>query len=157
MPLFFAITAVAFLLSSIAGMAADALLSDRIAIFGSFVGLQYGLNPGIAWGIRLPSVLQNLLILLALIAVGWLAHRSLTLKTTSYKLSAISYQLQAISYGFILGGGLSNVVDRARDGFVTDFIQIGSFPVFNIADTFVSVGVVILMLEMFISKRNAQD
>ena len=57
----------------------------------------------------------------------------------------------------ILGGGSANIADRIRDGFVTDFIQIGSFPVFNIADCFVTIGVVVLLLELIPHRKRQRS
>jgi signal peptidase II len=46
-----------------------------------------------------------------------------------------------------MGGALGNVIDRLRfNGSVTDFISVGTFPVFNVADSSISVGVVILLI-----------
>ncbi|MDP7477576.1 MAG: signal peptidase II [Candidatus Peribacteraceae bacterium] len=134
------ITVIITLICSVfAAMAADIYLSARIPIIGAFAGLQYSLNPGIAWGIRLPSGAQEVAILLALIAVGYMAK------------SAKSSISQA-AFGLIIGGGLANIVDRIRDGVVTDFFQIGSFPIFNVADSCVSIGVGLLLVEAFLSK-----
>lgn len=53
-----------------------------------------------------------------------------------------------IGFGLLLGGGLANVVDRvtASPHRVTDFIAVGSFPVFNLADVAVTAGFVVLMV-----------
>ena len=45
-----------------------------------------------------------------------------------------------------LGGALGNLIDRFRDGYVTDFVSLGTFAVFNVADASISVGVAILFL-----------
>ncbi len=50
----------------------------------------------------------------------------------------------------IVGGALGNVIDRIRDGAVTDFFQVGGFPIFNVADSFITVGVGVLLLEMIL-------
>ena len=47
---------------------------------------------------------------------------------------------------FELGGALGNLVDRVRYGHVIDFISVGNFPVFNVADSFITVGVVLLLI-----------
>jgi len=49
-----------------------------------------------------------------------------------------------------LGGALGNLVDRLRHGgFVTDFISIGAFPVFNVADASISIGVALMVFAMW--------
>jgi signal peptidase II len=57
-----------------------------------------------------------------------------------------------IILGLILGGALGNVIDRVRQGYVVDFIQVGWFPIFNLADSAISVGAVLLMLQFLIEE-----
>jgi signal peptidase II len=130
--------------SLIAAIAADFWIDKRIAIVGSFVGLRYSLNPGIAWGIRLPSGVQEILILLALVAVGSMAVKARN-------------RLSLVAFGCVIGGGVANIIDRLRDGYVTDFFQIGSFPIFNVADSFITVGVGLLLVEAFLVKKGASS
>jgi signal peptidase II len=60
-----------------------------------------------------------------------------------------------IAMGMQMGGALGNVVDRIfRQGQVTDFISIGNFAVFNVADSSISVGVAILLLGVWIKDSN---
>lgn len=54
--------------------------------------------------------------------------------------------LLSIGVGLIIGGAFGNLVDRLRLGFVVDFIQVGTFPIFNVADSAVSTAVVIMLL-----------
>ena len=49
-----------------------------------------------------------------------------------------------VALGFALGGALGNLVDRIRLGHVTDFISVGSWPVFNLADAAIVTGVILL-------------
>ncbi len=49
-----------------------------------------------------------------------------------------------------LGGGIGNLIDRVNQGYVTDFISLGNFPVFNIADACITVGVFILALGVYV-------
>jgi signal peptidase II len=51
-----------------------------------------------------------------------------------------------VALGLLLGGGLGNLIDRLALGYVTDFIAIGSLPIFNLADVWVLVGVCLLAL-----------
>ncbi len=52
-------------------------------------------------------------------------------------------RLGKLALGLILGGTLGNLIDRLRLGYVTDFIDIGVWPVFNIADSAITIGVII--------------
>lgn len=47
--------------------------------------------------------------------------------------------------GLLLGGSLGNIVDRARDGAVTDFLKVPHWPAFNVADIAITVGVMVLV------------
>ena len=57
-----------------------------------------------------------------------------------------------LSLACLLGGAAGNIIDRVRRGYVTDFIQIGKSPVFNIADIFISLGVIIYMVKRIVGK-----
>lgn len=117
------------------------LVTERIAVLGSFVGLQKSYNAGIAFGIRLPAYLQELLIGSALVGITYMA-----LRTAHTRLSAIGF-------GLIIGGGAANIIDRIPDGLVTDVLQVGSFPIFNLADSCITVGVGLLLLEGVMMRR----
>lgn len=101
---------------------------------GEWFVLRYAENPGIAFGVRLPSPFQEVLIICALVLVGFVAIRA-------------TATISRIAYGLVVGGALANVVDRFMDGTVTDYIAIGSFPVFNVPDSCISVGVALLLVE----------
>ena len=53
-----------------------------------------------------------------------------------------------------LGGAIGNLIDRLTLGRVTDFISVGTFPVFNIADASISVGAAILLLGVWLTERS---
>jgi signal peptidase II len=141
--LFFSLVAIGSLaLSLIAKVIADLYLTDRIAIIGEFAGLQYVRNPGVAFGLQLPSGIQEAVIITALVLVIIVAYRS------------TSTPLNRWGFGLIAGGALGNVMDRLRDGVVTDFFQVGSFPVFNVADSCITIGVALLLVESLLFSRN---
>ena len=50
-----------------------------------------------------------------------------------------------IPTGMLLGGALGNIIDRLRDGYVTDFIKIPLWPAFNVADVAIVFGVLVLL------------
>ena len=58
-----------------------------------------------------------------------------------------------ISLGLLLGGAVGNIIDRIQYGYVTDFVAIGRFAVFNVADSCVTVGVFLMLLGMLIQEQ----
>ena len=50
-----------------------------------------------------------------------------------------------LATGLLLGGALGNIIDRVRDGAVTDFLKLPHWPAFNVADIAVTVGVILLV------------
>jgi signal peptidase II len=58
-----------------------------------------------------------------------------------------------LALGLQLGGALGNLIDRLQYGHVTDFISVGSFPVFNVADSAITVGTCILLLGVYLKER----
>jgi len=59
-----------------------------------------------------------------------------------------------LAMGMQLGGALGNLLDRLLfDGYVTDFVSVGSFPVFNVADSSIFIGVCVLIIGVWISER----
>lgn len=58
-----------------------------------------------------------------------------------------------VALGMQFGGAIGNLIDRLTIGFVTDFISVGNFPVFNVADSSVSVGVAVLIIGMWIEEK----
>ena len=59
-----------------------------------------------------------------------------------------------LAMGMQLGGATGNLIDRLLMHRVTDFIAVGSFPVFNIADASISVGVAVLLLGVWLKERS---
>ena len=66
-----------------------------------------------------------------------------------------------LAMGMQLGGAMGNLIDRLTQGYVTDFVSVGTFAVFNIADASISVGVVVLILGVWVmdqsQKKSSQD
>jgi signal peptidase II len=123
----------AFLLSGSARLLVESSLHTRIPLLSDFVALEFVENRGIAFGIAFHPFLQFVLIALALLFVLFLAYQSRRDRRSTFAL------------GMILGGAIANIIDRLDDGFVTDFISIGSFPTFNIADSCITMGVAVLL------------
>lgn len=56
-----------------------------------------------------------------------------------------------------LSGAAGNLIDRIHQGYVTDFISVGSFAVFNVADASISLGVAVMLVGMWIKEREAKN
>ena len=67
--------------------------------------------------------------------------------------SGARHPILPVALGLLIGGSLSNLIDRLRLGYVTDFIDFEWWPAFNLADTFIVVGVGILLLALVASER----
>jgi signal peptidase II len=123
-----------FALSLGIDIAVGATVHVTVPVIGTFVRLTLSKNPGVAFGFGLPSPWQELIIGAALLGVAWAASRAKS-------------RCDRIAFGMILGGALANVIDRIIHGYVTDFIAIGTFPIFNAADICITLGAAFLLLE----------
>ena len=61
--------------------------------------------------------------------------------------------LVGMALGLLIGGSVSNLADRIRNGYVTDFIHITHWPTFNLADTFIVIGVALLVIGLGRAER----
>ena len=58
-----------------------------------------------------------------------------------------------LGFSFILGGAFGNLIDRLRLGYVIDFFDFKVWPVFNIADSAITIGAALLMISLLLQKR----
>lgn len=105
-------------------------------IIRNFFRIIHSENTGIAFSIPIPQIILIPLIMLIII-FGLNALR---------KEMNLSHPIAFTSIAMILAGALGNLLDRLRLGYVIDFIAIGKFPVFNVADAGITVGIMILMI-----------
>ncbi len=145
MPVFLFFSSVAFLGSLLSTFVVERFLLERISLLGTFLGFEKIQNAGIAFGIDLPWWILTILLPVAVMLLGTLAWQSRR------------NRFHAVCFGLILGGALGNIIDRFDDGHVTDFIQIGWWPVFNIADSCISLGVGMLLFWELRSKGKRKN
>ena len=111
-----------------------------------FFRITYVTNEGLAFGI-----LSNQAFLITLTTIVGIAA---ILMYARYPL--FNRVLFKISLGLLLGGAVGNLIDRIRFGEVVDFIDVGAWPVFNLADSAIVVGVIIIILYLlFLARREA--
>ena len=66
--------------------------------------------------------------------------------------------LEQLGYGFILSGAIGNGIDRFLFGYVVDFLdfRLINFPIFNLADVFINIGVLLLLITSFTTPQKPQ-
>lgn len=122
-------------------------LPDSLAWLSPYARIVHWYNTGAAFGMfQSGSMVFTVLAILVISAIIYYFPR---VETHDWTLRlAMSMQL---------AGAVGNLVDRlTQDGRVTDFISVGAFPVFNIADASISTGTAILLLGVYLQERTAQ-
>ncbi len=110
-------------------------------VLGQYAGFSYVCNTGTAFSRFAGTQLVWIPVLIAVAAVIWLWARSL----------AAPQPLQQLAFGLIIGGAVGNLIDRARLGYVVDFVDLRlsdslRWYVFNVADASICIGVALLAL-----------
>jgi len=132
------------------------VFSDRRPVIEGLFYLTHVRNTGAAFGIfsdAAPSLRMTLFIGVSLVATGIIL--------SFYRKLAPGDRLSALALGLILGGACGNLIDRIRLGEVIDFLHVRlwggySWPDFNLADSFIVVGVSILILELLASEGESR-
>lgn len=120
-------------------------VGDTIPLWNDVFHFTYVQNTGAAFSIFTDGVhwlrWLSLLVSLGLMALAWFGDR-LTI-------------WEQLGYGFILSGAMGNGVDRFLFGFVVDFLdfRLINFPVFNIADVCINIGIACLLLNIVFYER----
>ncbi|MGC4189640.1 MAG: signal peptidase II [Thermomicrobiales bacterium] len=106
----------------------------RVDLVGSIVAFEYIQNTGAAFGILAgqPMLLAVFAVLATALFIGMMRT---TLRT---------HPLVPIAVGLVLGGAIGNLLDRIRLGYVVDFVAVGSYPRFNIADSAITIGLILM-------------
>jgi signal peptidase II len=117
-------------------------LGDEIGIVGSF-SIHHVQNSGIAFGLFSGSTW--LVIPLTGLAIVWML--------VFFARSGGRHPVLPVGLGLVIGGSVSNLVDRVRLGHVTDFLDLRYWPAFNLADIFIVVGVVVLLGALLAADR----
>ncbi len=125
-------------------IAADELGPDAglptVTVIPGFLDFRYVENTGAAFGI-----FQDSTTILIFVSIGVVA----LLAFLFWKLILFS-RLLAVAFGLQFGGAIGNLIDRIRLGYVVDFVDGPIFPVWNIADAGITVGVTILAVVLLL-------
>ena len=113
------------------------------------VDLRLAFNPGAAFSIAADAPSWVMLTLTTLITTaiavgGWVVAPRANLLTR-------------LGLAALLGGAAANVIDRAPDGLVTDYLHTGWWPTFNLADTFIVLGVIALIITTLIGNSDERE
>ena len=117
-------------------------LNTSIKVIPSFFSLTYVKNTGAAW-----SILKDERILLLVVSVLalFIINKFMNKETLS--------KLEELSYGMIIGGIVGNIFDRITYKAVIDFLDFNLFgynyPIFNFADTFIVLGILLMIIISF--------
>lgn len=126
---------------------AQKYLTSAYSIILGFFELEYSQNTGIAFGIGIPYVILIILSFILIAAVIYVFIREFKIEG---KISQVALML-------VMGGALGNLIDRFLRGYVIDFIAIWKWPNFNLADMYISIGILLMIVfygKMTRSERN---
>ena len=109
----------------------------RVEVLGDWFALEYAETRGAAFGLFAGSsaavTAAGIVILAGLLLYSW--GRGATSRWLG------------LGTGLVAGGAVGNLIDRLRSGYVVDFVAVGPWPNFNVADAAISVGVVCLAID----------
>lgn len=131
-----------------ADQATKAIVSSSLALGESVdvigpLSIHHVQNSGIAFGL-FPTATSGVIVLTA-IAVTWML--------VFFARSGGRHPILPVALGLLLGGSLSNLIDRVRLGHVTDFLDFRFWPAFNLADAFIVAGVAVLIGALLLADR----
>jgi signal peptidase II len=152
---FWVTAAVITILDFITKQLAESSLSrgESVQVLGDFLRFTLGYNTGIAFGISVGESSRWLLVIVTILTMGlilWL-----------FRSVDEGQKAQVLAFGLIMGGAIGNLLDRVFGSKgVIDFIDVGiggsRFWTFNIADSAITVGAVLLIIASLFEKSGEQ-
>ena len=126
------------------------IVNESIDVINNFLYLTYVKNDGVAFSLLGGN--RVFIIIMCLIILGFIIYY-----IGNNKINL----LDSIGFGLVIGGALGNLIDRVIYGYVIDFIDIYLFdynyPIFNIADMGVVIGVIIILISSFMKERSVKN
>lgn len=141
----------------LAAIASAAILADQVTkhVVASHLRVEQGVhvvgpfwirhvqNSGIAFGLFASATAA--VIVVTGIAIAWML--------AYFARSGARHPVLPVALGLVIGGSVSNLADRVRLGYVTDFLDFRYWPAFNLADSFIVIGVAILLGALVLTDR----
>ena len=126
------------------------ILDNQVTVIKNFFYLTYTKNRGAAWSIledeRIPLLILTVIVLFVI-------HKYLKKEKIN--------KIETLSYGMLIGGILGNFFDRLIYGSVIDFLDFYIFgynyPIFNLADTFIVIGIILIIILGFRKDKNERS
>lgn len=126
-------------------------VNETINLIDNFFRITYVKNTGAAFSIFSNNTI--LVIIISIVVIGFLLFYIYKNKGNN--------KLENVSYAFILGGAIGNLIDRLVYGYVIDFLdfEILSYdaPIFNLADTFIVIGVILFLINTLRSRYDGNS
>lgn len=111
-----------------------------------FIRITNSSNTGTAFGLLQDQT--AFLILASVFAIGFLYY--------FYRTQALNNRMLRLAIGLQLGGAVGNLIDRVRLGAVVDFVDVGPWPIFNLADSSIVCGIAILITVILLKRKEPQ-
>lgn len=136
--------------TAVAALSADQvtkyLVRENMAIGESwpaegFFRLTHGTNTGSAFGLFQDQT--TILTIASVFAIGFIVY--------FYRSHSDRSWITKFTVGLLLGGAVGNLIDRLIAGKVTDFIDVGPWPIFNLADSSITVGITLLIASLVLT------
>jgi signal peptidase II len=124
-------------------VASQIRLDAAVKLIGP-VSIRHVQNSGIAFGLFASAT--AIVIVLTTVAVGWML--------VFFARSGARHPALPVALGLLIGGSISNLVDRVRLGYVTDFLDLRWWPAFNLADASIVIGVFVLLWSLLFADAN---
>lgn len=125
-------------------------IHNNIEIIKNFFYLTYAQNEGAAFSIFTGK--RFFLIIITIIIIGLILYY--------IRKNKVKEKLNILAFSLVLGGAIGNLIDRIVRGYVVDFISVKifnyNFPIFNLGDTFICIGVFLLLI-ISLRKDNKHD
>lgn len=123
------------------------IATDEVVHVAGPLSLRHVWNSGIAFGMFSRAI--PVVVLLTGAALAWML--------VFFARAGARHPVLVPALGLLAGGSLANLVDRVRLGHVTDFVDIRHWPTFNLADSFITIGVVLLLGVLLLGDRRRDE